>query len=255
MAEKAKKPKIAVFDLTDCEGCELQFVALREKLSSFFDKVEIVNWRLLAQSKAAGPFDITFVEGVPVSKSEVESLKRIRKQSKYLIALGACACTGGVNALVEQKDRKKLTEYVYSKDYKPRAVDAKPLNYYVDVDLYLNGCPVNPHEIERVISSLLAGRKPEPRPYPVCLECKAAGNECLLQKGEPCLGPVTAGGCEALCTSRGFACFGCWGPVKQANIGAMVKTLEKIIGPEETKKRLAVFFRQTKEYKDYYGDK
>ncbi len=251
--KKLPKPRIAVFDLTDCEGCELEFLNLKDKLLPLLAGAEIVNWRLAKEGNSPGPFDIAFIEGVPVSQEERDLLKEIRAQSRILIALGACACLGGIPAIVEDERRGEIYRRIYSHGYKPKGTEARPLSAYVKVDYRISGCPVDKAEIERYVTCLLAGRSPEERDYPVCLECKAADNRCFLVDEEPCLGPITKGGCRAFCTSRGKLCVGCYGPVKDCNFDRMVERLEGIQGAKDARLLLEMFMSETGEYKRRYG--
>jgi len=250
--KKTIKPTIAVFDLTDCEGCELEFINLKEKLVDLLGEADIVNWRLAKEGNKPGPYDIAFIEGIPVSAEERELLKEIRDKSRIIVALGACACLGGVPAIVDDTRRERIYKKIYPPWYKPRGTEAKPIDAYVKVDFYLNGCPVDRDEIERFVTCLLFNRNPEERDHPVCLECKVADNRCFLANDEPCLGPITKGGCKAFCTSRGKLCVGCYGLVKNANFKRMVERLNEIQKEEETRLLLQMFLSETNEYKREY---
>jgi len=146
--------KIAIFDLTDCEGCELQFLTLKEKLLELFENYEVANWRLLQEKGHKTKYDIAIVTGTPVKQSERDLLKMIRSQSKYLVALGYCATSGGIQGWVKPEERQKITEYVYNKKYKPLATEAKPISCYVKVDKEIPGCPANVKALEEFIKNL-----------------------------------------------------------------------------------------------------
>jgi len=254
--KKLPKPRIAIFDFTDCEGCEVEFINLKEQLLELLAGVDIVNWRLAKEGNEPGPFDIAFIEGTPVTPDEQELLRQIRETSQYVIALGACACTGGIPAIVEDKiERPAFYKKLYPPEYEPRGTEAKPLSHYVKVDFEINGCPVDKREIARYISALLSGQIPEDRDFPVCLECKINDNRCRLVNDQPCLGPITRGGCKAFCVTQGKHCYGCYGIVKDGNFPAMVKRLEEIVGPQETERMLNMFLRETEQYQEYYGEK
>jgi len=218
------KPKIAIFDLTDCEGCELQFLALDQKITDFTSKVDIVNWRLVDNKKDEGPYDICLIEGTIITDREKEMVLSLREKSKIVIAIGACACNGGIASIID-KNRAKFSRYVYGKDYKPVANNALALDQFIKVDYYLNGCPINPAELEDFLTKLISGQQISNKYYPVCYECKNKENLCLLLQGQPCLGPITLGGCGAACPSKGIKCYGCWGKIKDANIPALSKIL------------------------------
>lgn len=250
-----EKLKIAIVDLTDCEGCELEILSLKEKLLDLLDFAEIVNWRLVAKNKDYKNLDAAIVEGSPISRDELLLLKNIRKNSKILIALGTCACTGNFPALLSEKQRKKHLSQIYRPSYPKNSLKPQPISNFVKVDFELKGCPPNPSEIEQVLASLIQRLTPEAKPYPVCFACKVRENKCLLLDGKSCLGPVTAAGCGAVCPSRGIPCFGCWGPVKDANIEAIKNRLKNIgLSNQEIKNWLATCWQETKEFKEFYKE-
>lgn len=245
------KLKLAIFDLTDCEGCELQIINLKEKLLEILNHAEITNWRIVKEENSNGPFDIALVEGSAMTQEEIDLLKELRKKTKYLIGLGACACIGGIPSITgNKKEREKLFKLVYGKDYKPRAPESKPIDAYIPVDFYIHGCPVHFPELERVITSFLFGRFPEKLGYPVCMECKFRENSCVLIKNKPCLGPVTQAGCKAVCVTNGKYCYGCQGPTKDANIKAIKTRLKQFLSDKDIENYLNLFLKDTKEYKN-----
>jgi coenzyme F420-reducing hydrogenase gamma subunit len=240
------KPKIAIYDLTDCEGCEVKLISLRERLLQIEKKVNIVNWRLGQEKFETGPYDIAIIEGTPITEYEVRLLKDLRENSKILIALGACAALAGIPAIIPEKDRKYWYEKIYTSQYHPRGIDALPLSAYVKVDFSIHGCPVDEDEVVRIVEELLAGKNPRYHDYSVCFDCKQAGNSCRLLENKFCLGPITQGGCKAICISGGSPCYGCFGIREEANISA----LEKILGKEEMEKYLSMFHSRNKEIKE-----
>lgn len=248
-----KKPKIAIFDLTDCEGCELEFVNLQEKLSKIADQTKIANWRFASSSTDLGPFDITFVEGSPITDSDIETLKQARAVSRILITLGTCADLGGVQGVLGQKAWQDGIKDVYGKDYKTKNRAPRPVSYYVDVDYHLPGCPINTGELANFLSDLLVLKKPSEARYPVCLECKANENTCLLLEGQPCLGPITKGGCGAVCPERGLRCWGCFGALRGGNPKALKNLFEDKFGKDRTRQLFEVFYTNQDEFKELYA--
>lgn len=246
-----KKPKIAIFDLTDCEGCELQFIALREKLLLAGHDFEIVNWRLGSEPGSEGPFDLSFIEGSPISESDIEIVKQARKVSEKIVTLGTCAALGGVQSSLPEASRGSNIADIYGSNYKTSSKAPKPVSYYIDVDIQLLGCPVNPAELERLLASVFAGKKFVPKHAPVCLECKVKGNPCLFLDEGFCLGPVTQGGCGAPCPSAGLRCYGCMGLVADANLEALRQATKEELSDKEFDNALKLFLRHTPKYKDY----
>jgi len=245
-----QKPKIAIYDFTDCEGCEVKLVSLREGLLALEKRVNIIDWRLGQERKEKGPFDITIIEGTPITKHEVKLLKELREDSKILIGLGACACLGGIPAILEKKEREKWYKKIYGEKYKPRGIDALPLSAYVDVDFLIHGCPVDENQIVKIIQDLLAGKNPSYQGYSVCFECKLAGNECRIIEGKPCLGPITQGGCGAVCISGGSPCYGCFGVREDANIEGLLSILNNLTDKKEIERYFTMFLSRTKEYQE-----
>jgi sulfhydrogenase subunit delta len=228
------KPKVAFFELSSCEGCQLQIVNNEATLLDFLSLVEVVAFRE-AMTERSDDYDIALVEGSVTRADEVERLATIRKNAKALVAFGSCACFGGVNQL---KNRFNDPAWVKKQVYGGHAVEtnneAKPLEAFVKVDLKIYGCPVKKEEVEKIVTNLVLGKSIAQPKYPVCMECKANENICLFDIGEPCLGPITRGGCDSWCPNSKFGCWGCRGPAEDANVELM-KTIMKERGfSEET---------------------
>lgn len=243
------KLKLGIFDFTDCEGCQVEILALKEKLAVLPGKLEIVNWRLGQKKARWERFDAALIEGTALTAEEIVLLKSIREKSKLVIALGTCATLGGIPAILNKEERQKWSEKIYSPEYQGQGIDALPLSAYIAVDFYLHGCPVNKENIEMVLSDLINRKKLKYQDAPVCLQCRAVDLPCRLLEKKPCLGPITQGGCGAICLQGGNACYGCFGPRAGANMKALLKILSEISSPEETKSYLTMFL--SKFYKSY----
>ncbi len=241
-----KLPKIAIYDFTDCEGCEVQIVSLREKILDLEKRVDIVDWRLGQERKEPGPFLATIIEGTPITQAEIDTLKYLRENSTYIIALGACASIAGIPGIVNKKDRKRFYKKIYGEKYKPKGIDSLPLASYQKVDFSIHGCPIDQNELVRILEELLSGKTPSYRPYSVCFECKQAGNECRIINKQPCLGPITQGGCGAVCISGGSPCYGCFGLREDANKEGLIKILEKISDKKTVQRYFSMFLNKIK---------
>lgn len=250
MTKNNNKPKVAIYDFTDCEGCEVKLVSLRERLLLLEAKIDIVNWRLGQEHFEPGPYTLTIIEGTPVTHYEIELLKDLRKESTILVALGACAALGGIPAIMPEKDRKKWYEKIYTSQYTPKGVDALPLSAYVSVDFSIHGCPVDEEEIVRVVQEILAGKTPKYHDYSVCFECKQKNNKCRILDKKPCLGPITQGGCGAVCVSGGSPCYGCFGIREGANINSLKKILAQFTDKKEIERYLTMFHSRTEDFKE-----
>jgi len=217
------KPKIAIFDFACCEGCQLQIVNLEEEILSLLGGADVVEWRE-AMSEKSDEYDIAIIEGSITRLEDEEKLKLIRSRAKVLIALGACATIGGINKLKNNfDDLEEVKKCVYGRAAsKPhlRTGLTKAVDEVVQVDFYVQGCPIDRKEFTYIVRSLLMGKTPEIPDYPVCVECKAKGNPCLWQYDQVCLGPIIRAGCGARCPSNGFRCFGCRGYASNPNVDA-----------------------------------
>ena len=234
------KPKIAVFDFTSCEGCELQLVNKEETLGSFLKSIEIVRFRE-ASSAAGDGFDVALVEGAITRADEVERLKQVRQQAKVLVAFGSCACFGGVARLKNAYDLEEANREVYGD--KPQETErARAIHEVVPVDMAIPGCPVSTDEVERVVRHVALGLPFEFTVYPVCVDCKQRFVGCLMERGQLCLGPITRAGCEAPCPAGGLGCWGCRGPAVEAGVQEfLVLAKDRGFSDREVDERLSFF--------------
>ncbi len=221
------KPKVAFFDFASCEGCQLPVVNLEAEMLDVIGAVDIVQFRE-AMTEKSDDYAIAFVEGSITREKDIPRLQKIRDQAKILVALGACATIGGVNCLKNFQPLEEVRKYVYGDKagwYETFA--ARPLDAVVPVDYYIHGCPIHKDEFVKVVKALLLGKKPEIPSYPVCVECKRAGNVCVFELGMRCLGPVTRAGCGAWCPTYRDNCVGCRGLVPDPNTNAEKEVLQK----------------------------
>jgi sulfhydrogenase subunit delta len=210
-----RKPIVGVYALTSCYGCQLM-IATVDKILDIADAVDFGSFHMISSASRHGKVDIAFVEGSVSTEKDLIELQQIREDSTVLIAIGACAVNGGIQSWSEGKmDYATMYNCVYGEEkVSYEGLQAKPIDHYVKVDHYLPGCPPDAREIIYFLSTFLFGTWPERKERPVCHECRLAGNPCLIiEKGQPCLGAVTASGCGALCINFKVPCIGCRGPV------------------------------------------
>lgn len=222
-----EKPRVAFFDFASCEGCQLQVVNLEEDLLQVLGAVDVVSFRE-AMKEHSDDYDIAFVEGSITRRSDEARLKDIRKNAKVMVSLGSCATLGGINCLKNFQELETVRKFVYGEkalDYE--TYPTRPLKAVVPIDFEIPGCPINRDEFVRVVKSLLLGKKPEIPNYPVCVECKMAGNRCAFDLGMTCMGPVTRAGCGACCVTEGSFCWGCRGLVDNPNVDSEREILAK----------------------------
>jgi sulfhydrogenase subunit delta len=176
-------PTLAVWKFSSCDGCQLTLLDCEDELL------------------------------------QIDKIREVREQSRVLIAIGACATSGGIQALRNFADVDGFTRAVYATpDYITTLAQSTPMSAHVAVDLELRGCPIDKHQLLEVIAAHLGGRRPRVRSHSVCIECKLRGNTCVMvSDGIPCLGPVTHAGCGAICPAYGRGCYGCFGPQDSPN--------------------------------------
>jgi coenzyme F420-reducing hydrogenase gamma subunit len=220
-----KKPKVAVFKFASCDGCQLSILDAEDELLIIANAVDIAFFPEASRRMLKGPYDISFVEGSIATPHDVEYIREVRKMSRVLVTIGACATAGGIQALRNWKDIKEFTQIVYAKPEYISALDRSlPISSYVHVDFELQGCPINKYQFIEVMSAFLHRRRPNVSSHSVCIECKIKGNICVLvDKGIPCLGPVTHAGCGAICPSYQRGCYGCYGPMESPNTQSLSK--------------------------------
>lgn len=210
----APKPRVAVFKMASCDGCQLQLLDAEDALLELAGAVEIVSFAEATSRIEPGPYDVTLVEGSISTPEQVEQVRAIRAATRFLITIGACATSGGIQALRNGTDLAAHVRAVYpAPAYVDSLADSTPIAEHVPVDLELTGCPVDRGQLLAALAWLLQGSVPRPPTTPVCIECKKRGYVCVVvAKGEPCLGPVTRTGCGAICPGMGRGCYGCFGP-------------------------------------------
>jgi sulfhydrogenase subunit delta len=229
MAGKGKA-KLAVWKFASCDGCQLSLLDCEEELLTIVDHVEIANFPEASRAVIGGPYDISLVEGSITTPHDAERIHGIRRVSKYLATIGACATAGGIQALRNFANVGDYISAVYpNPDYIKSLNKSTPIADHIFVDFQLWGCPINKYQLLELVSALLNNRRPNIPTYSVCIECKRKGNVCVMvASGTPCLGPVTQAGCGALCPSYNRGCYGCFGPKETPNTASLAGWFEKL---------------------------
>ena len=234
------KPSVAVHKFSSCDGCQLAFLNAGEALVTLAGLVDIVHFAEAGYLDEEAKVDIAFIEGSVSTPHELDRIRKIRDNSGLLVTIGACATSGGLQALRNMHDKDQWVEGVYAlPEYIELLKDSRPVSEFVKVDLELWGCPINTRQLVAAVRSLLFGVMPLEEQDKVCLECKRQQQVCVMvSKGEPCMGPVTRTGCGAICPSVGRDCYACYGPSELPNTGAMARRLEGLgLTPDAVAKR------------------
>ena len=224
----AAKPRVAVHKFSSCDGCQLAFLNLGETLLELAELVEFAHFAEAGPVDPDAAVDVAFVEGSISTPEEVERIKRVRANARFLVTIGACATAGGIQALRNlHRSREWVTSVYASPEYVSTLEHVTPIAAQVKVDLELWGCPVNGRQVLGALRALLFGVVPPQEEDKVCLECKRRQSVCVMvARGVPCMGPVTRTGCGALCPAFGRDCYACYGPAENANTKSLARRLE-----------------------------
>jgi coenzyme F420-reducing hydrogenase gamma subunit len=237
-------PTLAVWKFASCDGCQLSLLDCEDELLRVAGAVRIAHFLEASRAVVAGPYDVSLVEGSITTEGDAERIRRIRAESGKLVAIGACATAGGIQALRNLADIDEFRSIVYARpEYISTLDKSLPISAYVPVDLELRGCPIDRGQLVDTLAALLVGRRPNLPLHSVCFQCKARGTTCLLVAGgTPCLGPVTAAGCGAICPAYGRGCYGCFGPAATANVAALTAQLRATGMDDDAIRRLFATF-------------
>lgn len=216
-----KKIKAGIFAFTCCEGCQLQILDLWDRLFDVLDFVEIEYFKLAQEKNVIKKMDLAIVEGAISTRKEAKRLEEIRKKSRFLLAVGECAVSGGIPAM-------RTVNIGGFKRPKGMLEKTTGLGRHVKVDYNLRGCPIEREEFLNLVIGLAVGKVPQEVNESVCMECSNREIDCLMLKGEPCMGPVTCAGCNALCPSQNTPCEGCRGLIRDAALKQFTERLEEI---------------------------
>jgi len=221
------KPKLAVWKFASCDGCQLSLLDCEDELLAVAGAIEIANFPEASRAVQTGPYDLSLVEGSITTPHDAERIKEVRKQSKHLVTIGACATAGGIQALRNFKDVNEFMDIVYAHpEYISTLETSTAIADHVQVDFELRGCPINKGQLLEVINAFLHDRKPNIAHNSVCIECKQRGTPCItVTQGVPCLGPITQAGCGAICPAYNRGCYGCFGPMETPNTESLANWL------------------------------
>ncbi|WP_226661507.1 oxidoreductase [Microbulbifer aggregans] len=229
------KPKLAVWKFTSCDGCQLSLLDCEDELLQLAEQVEIANFMEASSVQLPGPYDLSLVEGSITTPEEERRIREIRAQSRVLVTIGACATSGGIQALRNFAEVDDFIAAVYAHpEYIDTLKTSTPASAHVAVDFELHGCPINKRQLLEVISAFLHRRPPQIPAHSVCIECKLRGNVCVwVAHGTPCMGPVTHAGCGAICPAYNRGCYACYGPKENPNTDSLCHWWQQELGAEK----------------------
>ncbi len=235
----AKRPKLAVWKFSSCDGCQLSLLDCEDELLAVAEAVEIAYFLEATRAEVRGPYDVSLVEGSISTPHDAERIHKVRRKSRALITIGACATAGGIQALRNFHDVDDFVRSVYAHpEYISTLAKSTPIQDHVPVDFELRGCPIDKFQLLEVLNAFLNGRKPNIPRHSQCVECKLSGTVCVMvAKGEPCLGPLTQAGCGNLCPSCDRPCYGCFGPKETPNTASLADWSVRCLGRDERQVR------------------
>ena len=225
LKSRPQAPRLAVFKFASCDGCQLQILSCEDELLTIADQVQIVHFLEASSHFEEGPYDVALVEGSITTAADRDRIRQVRQQSRFLIAIGACATSGGIQALKNWGDHHEFSRCVYAEPAYIRTLSTSTaISEHVTVDFELRGCPINRLQLVEVIQALLRGQSPRTPRHSVCIDCKRRGTVCVaVAQDKVCLGPVTQSGCGAICPSFDRGCYGCFGPAGQPNCESLTE--------------------------------
>jgi sulfhydrogenase subunit delta len=227
MSAQTPMPKLAVWKFASCDGCQLTLLNCEDELMAIAGQIQIAYFPEATRAVVEGPYDVSLVEGSITTPDEIERIGQVREVSRHVVTIGACATSGGIQALRNFGDIAEFRSVVYAHpEYLSTLARSTPVSAHVSVDFELRGCPIDKRQLLEVLSAYIKGRHPRIPTYSVCVECKRRGTVCVaVAHGTPCLGPVTQAGCGALCPAFARGCYGCFGPQDTPNTSALADCL------------------------------
>jgi len=228
--ETRRTPKLAIWKFASCDGCQLSLLDCEDELLSVAGAVEVAHFPEASRAVLRGPYDLSLVEGSITTPHDAERIREVRRASKFLVTIGACATAGGIQALRNFRDVREFISAVYpTPEYITTLETSTPISQNVRVDFELRGCPISKHQLLEVLSAFLNRRRPNIPAHSVCVECKRRAVVCVMvANGTPCLGPVTHAGCGALCPPYSRGCYGCFGPMESPNTASLGSWWERL---------------------------
>lgn len=225
---KPAAARVAIFGLASDFGCQINITNVENSLLDILGMFDLVYWQLASSAPCPEEYDIAIIEGAVTSREHVELLKEIRAKAQVVLTIGACAVTGGIPGLGREHLDDRLRE-VYG--VVPDSIDDPqapcPVSAIIEVDYAVPGCPIEPLDFVSVLQTALLGSGSSVHFPTLCGSCKLNEKVCFYERGEICLGLVTASGCGAKCVLEDRPCNGCRGIAPDANIEAAYDAVKR----------------------------
>lgn len=218
----ARVPRVVVVGLASCFGCQLQITNAEEHLTSILGQIDLRYWQLVTSEEMVEDFDVAIIEGAVTTRESEETCRFLREHAAHVMAIGACACTGGVTGMAVDGlgDRTSSVYAGKAPDACGEMIEPRPVSAVIDVDSEVSCCPIDPYDFVAALQRALYGSNRLPEPRTMCADCKRNETECFFNQGVLCLGLVTRAACGARCVNLGRPCNGCAGLSPAANLDA-----------------------------------
>ena len=215
-----RPPRVVVVGLASCFGCQLQITNAEAYLTDILGQIDLRYWQLVTSEEMTDEFDVAIIEGAVTTRESVETVKRVRDHAAHVMAIGACAVTGGVTGMASNDLGARAVE-VYADEF-PEAsgeiLEPRPVSAVIEVDSEVRCCPIDPYDFVAHLQRALFGSNRTDERRTMCADCKRNETECFYEQGVLCLGLVTRAACGARCVNLGRPCNGCAGLSPDANL-------------------------------------
>ncbi len=222
------KPRVVVVGLASCFGCQLQITNTDPNLMELLDQIDLEYWQLVTSETMPETYDVAIIEGSITTKESEELVRQVRERATYVMAIGACAVTGGVTGMAYDHLAER-TDEVYGANV-PAAcgemIQPRPVSDVIAVDSQVFCCPIDTRDFAVQLQRVLFGSNTVREEATLCASCKRNENDCFYNQGRLCMGLVTRSGCNARCVNRGRPCFGCAGLSPAANLDSAREACE-----------------------------
>ncbi|MFW9819684.1 MAG: hypothetical protein ACFFE5_08750 [Candidatus Thorarchaeota archaeon] len=226
---------IVFMQLSSCWGCHQSLLNAHFEMLPVLSELEIIYWPTIFDiknnsliEKDEGKIKIGFIEGVIRTEEDKIKVKLMRQKCDTIVAFGACACYGSIAGLANlfekdelMKRKFKEIESIVESDSEEPTINLPKFEDFIynikdliQVDLFIPGCPPKTENITALLFNLITGSRSKPKSLDktksVCDKCNLYSNNCLLDQGRLCFGPITASGCELMCPHNSDICYGCF---------------------------------------------
>lgn len=162
------KLKVATVWLDGCSGCHMSFLDMDERLLSVAEHIELVYSPLVDTKEFPDQVDVTLVEGAVSSEEDEHKIRKVRARTRTLVAMGDCAITGNVPAMRNPIGPEAILNRAYIENASaqpqipcvvvPRLNKiVRPIHEFVDVDVFLPGCPPSADTFHAALTAIIAG--------------------------------------------------------------------------------------------------